>query len=79
MNLTKYGNIKTVVKHICLQLETWGLLLNVQELSDCKKKSIECWIICGVHVIFTFVAHSGWSHVSVWAAPYKYEWIAIYA
>jgi len=56
INLTKYGNIKTVVKHVCLQSETWGL-----------------------HVIFTFVAHSGWSHISIWAAPYKYEWITLYA
>jgi len=35
INLTKYASIKTVVKHICLQLEAWDLLLNVQELSDC--------------------------------------------
>ena len=63
---------------MCLQLETWGLLLNVQELSD-KKKKIESCIICGVRIMFTFIAHTGWSHISVWAAPYKYEWITIYA
>jgi hypothetical protein len=43
------------------------------------KKNIESWIICGVQVIFTFVTHIGWSHISIWAAPYKYEWIALYA
>lgn len=43
------------------------------------EKNIVSWIICGVHVIFTFVTHSGWSHISIWAAPYKYEWIAVYA
>jgi hypothetical protein len=53
INLKQYGNIKTVVKHTCLQLETWDLLLNVQELSDLKKKHWildNLWSACNIYI-----------------------------
>lgn len=71
--------------------QLWGpfsLVCNEHEVCHLFQSSIKIvkrhclfysWKICGVHVIFTFVTHSGWSHISIGAAPYKYEWLANYA